>query len=74
MEWAKKSVCKAFPNEIPWEILINNHDHHKPYPGDNSIRFEPRDGEYDPGYGLTNAEAWALFEENVRKMEEKEKP
>ena len=33
--------CKAFPAEIPPDILLWRHDHHEPYPGDNGIRFEP---------------------------------
>ena len=33
--------CKAFPFGIPDEILINKHDHTKPFPNDNGIRFEP---------------------------------
>jgi len=33
--------CRAFPNEIPVPIQMNKHDHHKPYPGDHGIRFEP---------------------------------
>lgn len=33
-------VCSAFPQEIPREILMNEFDHHKPYPGDNGIQFE----------------------------------
>lgn len=33
--------CIAFTDGIPSAILRNEHDHHKPYPGDNGIRFEP---------------------------------
>lgn len=33
-------VCSAFPERIPGVILINEHDHSNPYPGDNGIRFE----------------------------------
>lgn len=33
--------CKAFPVGIPAPILMMEHDHHAPYPGDNGIRFEP---------------------------------
>ena len=35
------SACRAFLLGIPDRILENNHDHRKPYPGDNGIRFEP---------------------------------
>ena len=34
-------VCKAFPKSIPEAILIGEHDHTKPYKGDNGILFEP---------------------------------
>ena len=34
-------TCKAFPNGIPEKILIGEHDHTKPFKGDNGIRFEP---------------------------------
>ena len=37
-------VCKAFPDAppgIPCAILLSDHDHRLPFPGDNGIRFEP---------------------------------
>jgi hypothetical protein len=36
-----KSSCNAFLDGIPDDIYYNKHDHTKPYPGDNGIRFEP---------------------------------
>jgi len=40
--------CKAFPDGIPMAILDNTHDHRKPYPGDNGIRFELKPGLKSP--------------------------
>ena len=37
----KKKQCKAFPDGIPEEILIGEHDHKTKYKGDNGITFEP---------------------------------
>ncbi len=34
--------CKAFPKEIPDDIVDAFHDHQEPFPGDNGIRFEQR--------------------------------
>lgn len=39
--------CAAFPGAIPDAILLNRHDHRRPYPGDGGVRFEtivPADG------------------------------
>lgn len=33
--------CKAFTDGIPDEIIFGEADHHKPFKGDNGIRFEP---------------------------------
>jgi hypothetical protein len=35
------ATCDAFPERIPDAILMNEFDHHKPYPGDHGIQFEP---------------------------------
>ena len=34
------ATCKAFPDGIPDAILTGEHDHHKPYGGDNGILFK----------------------------------
>lgn len=39
--YAKGGKCAAFPKGIPDDIRTSKHDHRKPYPGDNGIRFEP---------------------------------
>lgn len=44
---AGRMACSAFPGGIPEPILLADHDHHEPYPGDRGIRFEP-----DPRSGL----------------------
>ncbi len=33
--------CAAYPQGIPEPILDGEHDHRKPFFGDNGIRFEP---------------------------------
>jgi len=35
--------CRAFGDRIPDSILDGDHDHRRPYPGDNGILFEPAD-------------------------------
>ena len=35
-----KVSCEAYKKQIPAKILLNEHDHRKPYKGDNGIRFE----------------------------------
>ena len=33
--------CNAFPDGIPWELLIGDVDHTTPYPGDGGTRYTP---------------------------------
>ena len=39
--YAAFEACVAYPDGIPVKIIMSEHDHHEPYPGDNGIRFEP---------------------------------
>lgn len=35
--------CAAFvESPIPDAILFGDHDHHRPYPGDDGVTFEPK--------------------------------
>jgi hypothetical protein len=40
--------CEAFPSGIPAEILLNQHDHREPYPGDGGIRYVPLERTQEP--------------------------
>lgn len=41
-------ACRAFPDGIPSDILLNEVDHRKPVKGDKGIRFTPMSGERSP--------------------------
>jgi len=36
--------CRAYPGGIPDAVLFSEHDHRKPYNGDNGVLWSPRDG------------------------------
>ena len=40
LEGKKPITCDAFKDGIPKGILSGNHDHTKPYKGDNGIQFK----------------------------------
>jgi hypothetical protein len=40
IHYLKDARCKAFSSIIPIQILTGEHDHTKPFKGDNGIRFE----------------------------------
>jgi len=43
------SICKAFPDGIPDEILMMENDHSQPIEGDHGIQFELKEGWKLPG-------------------------
>jgi hypothetical protein len=55
--------CEAFPDRVPREIYTGQFDHREPYPGDNGIQFELRDG----GAGVLQS-----YENSVRRRRERE--
>lgn len=38
--YRRGATCAAFPDGIPKAILTNEHDHRRPYGGDNGIQFK----------------------------------
>lgn len=36
--------CDAFPDRVPTEIYLGGFDHRAPFPGDNGIRYQLREG------------------------------
>jgi hypothetical protein len=42
--YADAFSCAAFPDGIPEEILLGEHQHKTPFDGDNGIRYESADG------------------------------
>ena len=43
-----RNACRAYRDNIPVEIFINERDHRKPQPGDNGIQFEPLPNQKSP--------------------------
>lgn len=42
--------CDAFPDGIPRSIIDMEHDHRKPYPGDDGVMFALAPGDELPPY------------------------
>ncbi len=40
----KGMKCEAFPGGIPDEIILAEHDHHRPFPGDRGLTFLAKSG------------------------------
>jgi len=41
-KYGGKQACPAYPDGIPSALYWNEHDHRKPYKGDQGIRFQPK--------------------------------
>jgi hypothetical protein len=39
------ATCTAFPDGIPWDILLSKADHRQLFPGDHNLQFEPKSAE-----------------------------
>lgn len=54
--------CEAFPERVPREIYLGQFDHRRPYPGDNGVLFELREG---------GERSLTAYENSVRRAQER---
>ena len=53
--------CEAFPDGIPEEIVMGEHDHHEPFEGDGGLKFVPKE------YGSLIRKATEIVNDETRR-------